>query len=47
MYSTQERSFTFLALGKAMKNYAPSNVSIDVLVKNKVIGNYNNKDHYS
>ncbi|MCW8850946.1 MAG: MG2 domain-containing protein [Melioribacteraceae bacterium] len=44
MYSTQERSFTFLALGKALKNYSPSDVSLDVLVKNKVIENYNNKD---
>ena len=44
MYSTQERSFTFLALGKAMKNQMPSDLNIDILVDDKVVGNYNNKD---
>ena len=44
MYSTQERSFTFLALGKAMKNQAPSNLKVDILADGKVIGNFENKD---
>ncbi|MFZ1519778.1 MAG: MG2 domain-containing protein [Ignavibacteriaceae bacterium] len=43
-YSTQDQSFTFLALGKAAKNISNSKLDVDVIVKGKSIGKYSNKD---
>ena len=44
MYSTQERSFAFLALGKAATRTANTDMKIDILVEGKKIGTYNNND---
>lgn len=43
-YSTQEQSFVFLALGKAAKNISASELKVDVIVKNKVIGSFSGND---
>ena len=44
MYSTQERSFAFLALGKAASLNADANVSVDILVDGKSINKFSGKD---
>ncbi|MBI1932252.1 MAG: alpha-2-macroglobulin family protein [Ignavibacteriales bacterium] len=44
IYSTQETAFTFLALGKALKSQAKSNLQVDVLSNGKSIGTYKNSD---
>ncbi|MEJ2616596.1 MAG: hypothetical protein P8Z35_16690, partial [Ignavibacteriaceae bacterium] len=44
MYSTQERSFAFLALGKAATRTANTDMKIDILADGKKIGTYNNND---
>ena len=44
MYSTQERSFAFLALGKAAARTANTDMKIDILADGKNIGTYNNND---
>jgi uncharacterized protein YfaS (alpha-2-macroglobulin family) len=44
MYSTQERSFAFLALGKAASLNADANVTIDILVDEKSINKFSGKD---
>jgi uncharacterized protein YfaS (alpha-2-macroglobulin family) len=44
MYSTQERSFTFLALGKAAKITANTEMKVDVVVDGKTLGSFENKD---
>ncbi|MGB5289428.1 MAG: alpha-2-macroglobulin family protein, partial [Ignavibacteriaceae bacterium] len=44
MYSTQERSFAFLALGKAASLNADANVTVDILVDGKSINNFSGKD---
>jgi hypothetical protein len=44
MYSTQERSFAFLALGKAASLNADANVTVDILVDGKSINKYSGKD---
>ena len=44
MYSTQERSFAFLALGKAASLNADANVTIDILVAGKSLNKFSGKD---
>jgi alpha-2-macroglobulin len=44
MYSTQERSFTFLALGKAAKLTANTDMKVDIIVNSKTINTFNNED---
>jgi uncharacterized protein YfaS (alpha-2-macroglobulin family) len=44
MYSTQERSFAFLALGKAASLNADANVTVDILVNGKSINKFSGKD---
>ncbi len=44
MYSTQERSFAFLALGKAAARTANTDMKIDITSGGKAIGTYNNND---
>ena len=44
MYSTQERSFAFLALGKAATRTANTEMKIDITAEGKKIGTYNNSD---
>lgn len=44
MYSTQERSFAFLALGKAASLNADANVTVDILVGGKSISKFSGKD---
>ena len=44
MYSTQERSFAFLALGKAASLNADANVAVDILIDNKSINKFSGKD---
>ncbi|MCU0415059.1 MAG: hypothetical protein MUE91_11780, partial [Ignavibacteriaceae bacterium] len=44
MYSTQERSFAFLALGKAASLNADANVSVEILVDGKSINKFSGKD---
>ena len=44
MYSTQERSFAFLALGKAASLNADANVDVDILVDGKSINKFSGKD---
>ncbi|MCB0747171.1 MAG: hypothetical protein KDC90_06865, partial [Ignavibacteriae bacterium] len=44
IYSTQDRSFSFLALGKALKAQVNSNVKVDVLLDDKIVETYNNND---
>lgn len=44
MYSTQERSFAFLALGKAASLNADANVVVDILVDGKSINKFSGKD---
>lgn len=44
MYSTQERSFAFLALGKAATRTADTDMKIDITAEGKKIGTYNNSD---
>jgi hypothetical protein len=44
MYSTQERSFAFLALGKAASLNADANVNVDILVDGKSINKFSGKD---
>ncbi|MFZ1291082.1 MAG: MG2 domain-containing protein [Melioribacteraceae bacterium] len=44
IYSTQETAFTFLALGKALKSQAKSNLHVDIFSNNKKLGTYNNAD---
>ncbi|MCW9096409.1 MAG: hypothetical protein OQJ93_03390, partial [Ignavibacteriaceae bacterium] len=44
MYSTQERSFAFLALGKAASLNADANVTVDILVDGKPISKFSGKD---
>jgi uncharacterized protein YfaS (alpha-2-macroglobulin family) len=43
-YSTQDQSFTFLALGKAAKNVSGSDLKVDVVVNGISIGKYSGKD---
>ena len=44
MYSTQERSFTFLALGKAAKLTANTDMKVDIISNGKTLNTFNNKD---
>jgi hypothetical protein len=44
MYSTQERSFAFLALGKAASLNADANVTVEILVDGKSINKFSGKD---
>jgi uncharacterized protein YfaS (alpha-2-macroglobulin family) len=44
IYSTQERTFSFLALGKAASLNADANVSIDILADGKSINKFSGKD---
>jgi uncharacterized protein YfaS (alpha-2-macroglobulin family) len=44
MYSTQERSFAFLALGKAASLNADANVSIDIIVDGNTLNKFTGKD---
>jgi len=44
MYSTQDKSFSFVALGKALRAQANTDIQVDVLVDNKIVGTYKNKD---
>jgi uncharacterized protein YfaS (alpha-2-macroglobulin family) len=44
MYSTQERSFAFLALGKAASLNADADVTVDILVDGKSISKFSGKD---
>ena len=44
MYSTQERSFAFLALGKAASLNADANVTVDILVDGKSMNKFSGKD---
>lgn len=44
MYSTQERSFAFLALGKAASLNANADVNVDVLVNGNSISKFTGKD---
>jgi uncharacterized protein YfaS (alpha-2-macroglobulin family) len=43
-YSTQERSFIFLALGKSVGKNAVSNINLDISVDGKTLKTYNGKD---
>jgi len=44
MYSTQERSFAFLGLGKAASLSADADVTVDILVDGKSINKFSGKD---
>ncbi|RKY95155.1 MAG: hypothetical protein DRQ01_00525 [Ignavibacteriae bacterium] len=44
MYSTQERSFAFLALGKAASLNADANVTIDIIVEGNNLNKFTGKD---
>ncbi len=44
MYSTQERSFAFLALGKAASLNANANVTVDIVVNGSSINKFSGKD---
>ncbi|MBT8390908.1 MAG: hypothetical protein KJO48_03995 [Ignavibacteria bacterium] len=44
MYSTQERSFAFLALGKAASLNADANVTVEILVDGKALNKFSEKD---
>lgn len=44
IYSTQDKAWSFLALGKAVSKNAKAKVNVDVLVDGKNIGNYNNQN---
>ena len=44
MYSTQERSFTFLALGKAASVTANTDMKVEVTAAGKKLQSFNNKD---
>ena len=44
MYSTQERSFAFLALGKAARLNADADVTVDILADGKSINKFSGKD---
>jgi hypothetical protein len=44
IYSTQERSFAFLALGKAASLNADADVTVDILVDGKSINKFSGKD---
>ena len=44
MYSTQERSFTFLALGKAAKLTANTQMKVEIIANGKTINAFDNKD---
>lgn len=43
VYSTQDKSWTFLALGKAAKKNAQSNVQVNITAAGKSIGSYQNQ----
>ncbi len=44
MYSTQERAFTFLALGKAAKKNSNAKVKAKIITNGETIATFNNKD---
>jgi uncharacterized protein YfaS (alpha-2-macroglobulin family) len=44
MYSTQERSFAFLALGKAASATANTNMKVEITASGKRLQEFNNKD---
>ncbi|MGE5797106.1 MAG: alpha-2-macroglobulin family protein, partial [Ignavibacteria bacterium] len=44
MYSTQERSFTFLALGKAASVTANTDMKVEITASGKKLQSFNNKD---
>jgi len=44
VYSTQERSFTFLALGKAARAASNANVKVDITTGGKKLGTFDGKD---
>lgn len=44
LYSTQERAFTFLALGKAASQKSDSDLKVTLKADGKFIGEYNNND---
>lgn len=43
MYSTQDKSFSFLALGKALKAQSNTDLKVDVVIDEKTIDTYKNK----
>lgn len=43
-YNTQDRAWTFLALGKAASKNAKANIKVDVMVDGQKIGTYDNQD---
>jgi len=44
MYNTQDRSWSFLALGKAASKNAKAKIKVDVMVDGKRVGTYDNQD---
>jgi uncharacterized protein YfaS (alpha-2-macroglobulin family) len=44
IYSTQERAFTFIGLGKSARKNSDSNVKVDVFSNGNKIGSFNNSD---
>lgn len=44
LYNTQDRAWTFLALGKAASKNAKANIKVDVMVAGKKVGTYDNQD---
>ncbi len=44
LYNTQDRAWTFLALGKAASRNAKADIQIDVMVAGKKVGSYDNQD---
>jgi uncharacterized protein YfaS (alpha-2-macroglobulin family) len=44
VYSTQERAFTFIGLGKAARKNSNANVKVDLWSNGKKIGSFNNSD---
>jgi uncharacterized protein YfaS (alpha-2-macroglobulin family) len=44
VYSTQEKSFVFIGLGKAARKNSEAKVNIDLIADGKIIGTYESKD---
>ncbi len=44
IYTTQERAFTFVGIGKAARKNSSSNVKVDLWSNGKKIGSFDNKD---
>jgi alpha-2-macroglobulin len=43
MYSTQDKSFSFLALGKALKAQSNSDLKVDIVIDGEITNSYKNK----